>query len=619
MNGTSMSLRLVAVTKRYGTQVALDRVSLDVRAGEIYGFIGHNGAGKTTAMRIALGLVRPDEGTVLVEGFDAAKHPREARARMGGLIETPGFHSAWSGTKNLEELARLQGFARRAARDESARWFDRVGLARAGSKPVGAYSQGMRQRLGIAQAVLGSPPIVLLDEPTNGLDPEGIVEMRELLIELNRERGTTILLSSHQLHELGSLCHRIGVLKGGRVVAEADTDQLFAAGGRHRLDTEDMDGARRVLAEQHIVVETGRSGLALDIGSRTPDAIVTALVAGGVRIQAFAPEPQSLEHIYLRFPSDSVDASTPRESQTAAPLATTPRESRAPTSPNRRVLLADVRRWGSSLATPFLLGAPALAGALAIARRAAQAAQDSRDVGSNQVISATDVNGFEAIGIALQAGLPVLAFVALGLGSQSIAAELGRGTLRNTLLRPVTRVGLCFGKLGALVLATLSSYALLAFTATTLAAVAFGFGDVTEVLPNGARFTLVPAADLQPELRRAILSPLVPLCAYAAMGFLAGTVLRVGSAALALALATGVLLDVGRSFLRALDWRSALPSDHLPSPLSDTSLVRYFVDVSQGISNATFDHGVASLWVPALWALGAGALATAIVRRRDVA
>lgn len=614
MAGTSMSLRLVAVTKRYGAQIALDRVSLDVRAGEIYGFIGHNGAGKTTAMRIALGLVRPDSGTVLVDGFDAAAHPREARARMGGLIETPGFHGAWSGTRNLEALARLQGLARDDARREAARWFDRVGLSRAGSKSVASYSQGMRQRLGIAQAVLGSPPIVLLDEPTNGLDPEGIVEMRELLLELNRERGTTILLSSHQLHELGSLCQRIGVLKGGRVVAEAETTELLAARGRHRLETDDTAEARRVLAAQQIVVDPSRSGLTLDVGSRTPDAIVAALAAGGVRIRAFAPEPQSLEQIYLRFPTESVVA-------TAAPTTvanTSPREKRAPSAPVQRVLGADLRRWASSWSVPILVCAPAAAGVLAIARRAAEAARDARAVGGNEVISATDVNGFEAIGVALQAGLPVLAFVALGLGSQSIAAELARGTLRNTLLRPVTRIGSALGKLGALALAVLFSYALLAGFATALAAIAFGFGDVTEVLPNGARFTLVPAADLQPELARALLSPLVPLLAYTTIGFLAGTVARVGASALALALATGVLLDVGRSFLRALDWRSALPSDHLPSPLSDTSLVRYFVDVSQGISNATFDHGATSVWVPAMWALVAGASAIAIVQRRDV-
>ncbi len=630
-----MSLRLIGITKRYGTQLALDRVSLDVQAGDIYGFIGHNGAGKTTAMRIALGLVRPHAGTVLVEGMDAAREPREARARMGGLIETPGLHGGWSGAKNLEELARLQGLSRADARREAGTWIERVGLARAGPKLVHAYSHGMRQRLGIAQALLGSPRILLLDEPTNGLDPEGIAEMRELLRALNREKGTTILVSSHQLHELAALCNRIGVLKGGRLVAESQTAALFGAGGRYRLETTDAAAARRVLAslgitagadgaslvsakpaaENTALVAAENTALALDLGSRTPSDVALALVHGGVPLRAFAPAPQSLEQIYLRFPAD-----TARAVEAAAPpvVATPPRERLSPGDPVRRALAADVRRWNSSLTVPLLLLAPAVAGALAIARRAAQAAEDARAVGGNEVFSATDVNGFEAVGVALQAGLPVLVFVSLGLASQSIAAELARGTLRNSLLRPITRAQLVLGKLGALAAATLGSYALLAAAALGLAALAFGFGDVTEVLPNGARFTLLSAGELWPDLRLALLAPLVPLLAYAAIGFLAGSVARVGAAALALALGTGVVLDLARGFVRALGARSALPSDHLPSPLSDTSFVRFYVDVAQGVSNATFEHGVMSVWVPAAWGVAAAGIALLIVQRRDV-
>src|SRR5262245_12183043 len=158
-----MTLRLDSVTRRFGAHVALDAVSLHVRRGDCYGFLGHNGAGKTTAMRIALGLDRPQRGRVLVDGFDARDHPREARARMGGLIEQPGFHGHLSGTTNLVLLARLSAMDRGAARTEASRLLEAVGLAHAGSKPVRAYSQGMRQRLGIAQALLGRPAIVLLD------------------------------------------------------------------------------------------------------------------------------------------------------------------------------------------------------------------------------------------------------------------------------------------------------------------------------------------------------------------------------------------------------------------------------------------------------------------------
>ena len=231
-----MALELRSVTRRFGAQLALDRVSIHVREGDCYGFIGHNGAGKTTAMRIALGLQRADEGRVVVDGFDAARFPREARARMGGLIEVPGFYGGSSGPENLVALGRLQGFSRRDARHEAARWIERVGLAHAGSKAVQNYSHGMKQRLGIAQALLGSPAYVLLDEPTNGLDPEGIAEVRELVRRLVKDEGITFLMSSHQLHELSSVCNRIGVLRGGRLLAEEETSKLLGAGGsRWRL------------------------------------------------------------------------------------------------------------------------------------------------------------------------------------------------------------------------------------------------------------------------------------------------------------------------------------------------------------------------------------------------
>src|SRR5262245_45857429 len=184
-----MALRLVDVHHAYGGRPALRGVSLHLLPGDRYGFIGHNGAGKTTALRIALGLIRPDRGRVLVEGFDAARHPLEARARVGGLIETPGFHGGLSGQRNLEPLARAAGLGRAEARGAAAEALERVGLSADGGRSAGGYSQGMRQRLGIAQALLGRPRVVLLDEPTNGLDPEGIRDVRRLLEALARDDG----------------------------------------------------------------------------------------------------------------------------------------------------------------------------------------------------------------------------------------------------------------------------------------------------------------------------------------------------------------------------------------------------------------------------------------------
>ena len=213
-----MSLHLEGLTHRFGRHVALRDVSLHVRRGDCYGFIGHNGAGKTTALRAALGLLIPQAGRVVVDGFDAARYPREARARMGGLVERPGFHGHWSGERNLFALGQLGGMSRRDAHRAARELFQRVGLSHAGQRRVRGYSQGMRQRLGVAQALLNDPPYVLLDEPTNGLDPEGVAEMRGLLRRLTRDEGVTVVISSHQLHELADLCTRVGVVREGRLV-----------------------------------------------------------------------------------------------------------------------------------------------------------------------------------------------------------------------------------------------------------------------------------------------------------------------------------------------------------------------------------------------------------------
>ena len=219
-----MTLRLVGVSKRFGRQTVLDAVTIHVRRGDCYGFLGHNGAGKTTALRVALGLIRPSAGTVLVDGFDGRTHPREARARMGGLIEVPGFRDGADATSNLRALARLGGLRRGAARAECARLLELVGLADVGVKPVRAFSQGMRQRLGLAQALIGRPAYVLLDEPTNGLDPEGIADLRDVLHRIRAEDGVTVLLSSHQLSEVAGICNRVGIIRRGRMILESGVD-----------------------------------------------------------------------------------------------------------------------------------------------------------------------------------------------------------------------------------------------------------------------------------------------------------------------------------------------------------------------------------------------------------
>ena len=613
-----MSLELRSVSRRFGAQLALDRVSMHVRDGDCYGFIGHNGAGKTSAMRIALGLQRPDEGAVVVDGFDAARHPREARARMGALIETPGFQPGWSGARNLAELARLQGFSRVEARAEAGRWIDRVGLASAGEKHVQAYSQGMRQRLGLAQALLGSPRYLLLDEPTNGVDPEGIAEIRELLRSLN-QAGTTLLVSSHQIHELAGICTRIGVLRQGRLLVEEETPRLLGAhASRWRLSVRDVDGARVSLSALGVLppVLAPDGALLLDLGREAPERVTRTLVERGIDVLSFSEEKPTLESIYLRYSAGTETAApAPR---TEPPPTGSPADLRAPGHAVSRMTCFDLRRLASSFGLIALFAGPAIVGAIVMFRRATEAASDRAAVQGAKVFSTTEVTAFEAVGIALQAGLPLLAILALSLASQSIAAELGRGTLRNVLLRPLVRAEAALGKSLALVVFVLGGYVLLSGTALVLGATVFGFRDVTETLPNGASFTITPAAEIWPELRRALLSPLLPLAAYTGLGFLAGSIARTGAAALGFALSLGVLLDLGRAITRAFRLAGGLPSDYLPSPLSDTSFVGFFVDVSRGVSNARFEHAAGAILVPVAWTLATFLLATLFLVRKPI-
>ncbi len=611
-----MSLLVDRLNHRFSKQQALCDVTLHVRRGDCYGFLGHNGAGKTTTMRVALGLLRPDSGRVIVDGFDIAEHPREARARMGGLIETPGFHGHLSGPKNLTLLARLTGMAPAEARSEALRVLDLVGLGGIGSKPSSAYSQGMRQRLGLAQALLGTPPYVLLDEPTNGLDPEGVAEMRELLRRLTRDEGMTILISSHQLHELADVCNRVGVLREGRVVVEGTLEQLLAEQrAQYALRTDRDDAARGILDPMGVKASTSDGGLRLDIGSREPGDVVRALVKGGLKIRAFAPHEPSLEEVYLRYTRQDGDGP-----QTDIPdiKDAEPEERLAARHAVWRMIRYELSRWTGRLAVPIVLAAPAILAIWAIVRRRAQIEEDAEKVAAGELATATDVTAFEAVGVALQAALPIMPYILLGLASQSLAGEFSQGTLRNVLLRPLRRGHVMLGKMIALLGAGLLTYALVAGTALVGAAWAFDFSDLSEILPNGKRFPLVPAEELWPEMWRALWSPVLPLSAYVGIGLLAGSVVKRGASGLALALCVGVGLELSGTIARSYDAEGLIPSTYVPSPLRDTSFLDYYLDVSQGVSNVYFAWESTMVVVPLAWIAASFALAMAIFGRRYV-
>ncbi|MCH6550643.1 MAG: CDP-alcohol phosphatidyltransferase family protein [Planctomycetes bacterium] len=260
----------------------------------------------------------------------------------------------------------------------------------------------------------------------------------------------------------------------------------------------------------------------------------------------------------------------------------------------------------------------ALLAALGIVRRSIQARSAAGEVEQGTVFSTTDVTAFEGMAVGLQAALPLAAIVAASLASQSVAAELARGTLRNVLLRPVGRIHVAAGKTLALLGAALATLAMLVATAWVAATWAFDFTAVFEVLPNGQRYPLVTAEEIWPQLGRALLSPLAPLAAYAGIGFLAGAVSRSAAGALGLALGSVVFLDLARTVARPFGFEGWLPSAHLPSPLSDTSFVQFYADIATGVSNASFEYPVAAVIAPVAWAVAAFLLASVVLIRRSV-
>lgn len=295
------------LSKRYGEVPAVDGLNLTVERGEFVGFLGPNGAGKTTTIRMVLGLILPSAGEVELLGEPVAGG-RAPLERVGALVEEPAFWKYLSGRKNLEYFARAGG-GRQEVGSRLARVGDvlqTVGLAAAAGKRVKAYSQGMRQRLGLGLALLGAPDLLILDEPTNGLDPTGMREMRLLLRRLADE-GTTILLSSHLLAEVESVCDRVTVMAHGRVVGDGPPGTLRGSADRVRVEVGDLTAALTVASGLDGVavrtappVTTGAGALVLTLSDGiAPSDVNAALVTAGVRVDGLMPERDSLEDVFL--------------------------------------------------------------------------------------------------------------------------------------------------------------------------------------------------------------------------------------------------------------------------------------------------------------------------------
>ena len=297
-------LRTRALTKRYGERLAVDGLSIEARRGEVFGFLGPNGAGKTTTIRMSLGLITPTSGSVEVLGRDVARDGRQALPHVGALIEQPALYPYLSGRDNLRVIGDAQGGVTEARIDAV---LDQVAMRERGGDRVKTYSLGMKQRMGVAMALLHDPDLLMLDEPTNGLDPAGIVEMRDLLRRL-AQAGKTVFVSSHALEEVRQMCSRVAIINHGRLVTESSVADLTRGQGTFIVT---LDRAREALA---IVLAQpwGAHARLSDDGrllTGAPDdesgALNLYLVRAGFTPRAIAPNEERLEEVFLRLTGET--------------------------------------------------------------------------------------------------------------------------------------------------------------------------------------------------------------------------------------------------------------------------------------------------------------------------
>ena len=298
------------LTKRFGQQVAVDRIDLSVPTGSVYGFLGPNGSGKTTTIRMLLGLIAPTDGSVELLGESIPQTIQTTLPRVGALVEGPAFHPYLSGRANLARLDAADRTASgRTAASRVNTALERVGLAAAAAKRYRAYSLGMRQRLAIAAALLQPRDLLILDEPTNGLDPQGTREVRHLVASLATE-GTTVLVSSHLLSEVEHLCTHIGVMSRGRLVAQDSLSGLRErAGSRVEVLTPDASDAVRVLTGLGADVSAAEDRVIGQPGDAAPEDLVASLVAEGVRVRGFSVSSVSLEDVFVELTGEGFDVS----------------------------------------------------------------------------------------------------------------------------------------------------------------------------------------------------------------------------------------------------------------------------------------------------------------------
>lgn len=295
------------LSKQYGKQKAVDHVCLHVKKGEIYGLIGRNGAGKTTILKMLSGLAAPTSGAFSLFGKDG-KECRELRGRIGTLIENPGIYANMSAYENLKIKCLAMGVPAKGTIDEV---LEIVGLAKTGKKRVKNFSLGMKQRLGIALALIGNPDLVILDEPINGLDPQGIVEVREVIETLNKEQGITFIISSHILEELSKIATKYGIIHNGVLLQEMTSEQLLEKCGEYiELRTADAKQACTVIESMGIAKYKVVDAETIQIYERLQDSgeIALRLAEKKIAIKGIVVKNEALEDYYLNLTGGATNA-----------------------------------------------------------------------------------------------------------------------------------------------------------------------------------------------------------------------------------------------------------------------------------------------------------------------
>jgi ABC-2 type transport system ATP-binding protein len=306
MGPTIVARRL---TKQYGEAKVVNALDMRLQPGEVFGLLGPNGAGKTTTILMVLGLVEPTSGSVEVLGLDPARHPLEVKGRVGYLPDAVGFYDSMTGRENLRFTAALNLIPRPEAEARISQLLEEVGLTEAADRAAGTYSRGMKQRLGIADALVKNPEILILDEPTTAIDPEGVAEILTLIRTLSEGRGVTILLSSHLLHQVQAVCDRVAIFVEGTVVAQGAPHELAARNqGPEQVEVQaagEESRVRAALSGASFVraIETGRvpNTYSVRVDRGATNKLISALVGAGIQLSGVRRVSDDLDEVYRRY------------------------------------------------------------------------------------------------------------------------------------------------------------------------------------------------------------------------------------------------------------------------------------------------------------------------------